>query len=216
MTIKIILTSYLLTYMYGDRVFQDPLLLSREVLKKSYQDSLYYISNEKNINAILKDCSKKRHLFVFAGIPSFEEVCTDLYPNPVLMAIKIHLPYELFASFFYERDEECYLVKNDILIKESYLEKVYLTLAYEDNHLFYKETKVDEIKDITLSLTEEEICKIKKEFQSSIESYRYAIMTNIKYLKEKLITFLESCDSEALDNEELLPIIKESFETLSL
>ena len=53
MNVKIILTSYFLKFMYGDRAYDDPLLLSREIMKKAYNEGLYYISSNKNIVANL-------------------------------------------------------------------------------------------------------------------------------------------------------------------
>ena len=59
MNVKIILTSYFLKFMYGDRAYDDPLLLSREIMKKAYNEGLYYISSNKNIDAVLKSNSKR-------------------------------------------------------------------------------------------------------------------------------------------------------------
>ena len=33
--------------MFGENPFQDPFLLSREVIKKAYNEGLYFISNER-------------------------------------------------------------------------------------------------------------------------------------------------------------------------
>ena len=84
--------------MYGDRAYDDPLLLSREIMKKAYHEGLYYISSNKNIDDILKDNSK-RTLYLFAGIPSFQDVCMNLFPREELYALKINIPYEAKIAY---------------------------------------------------------------------------------------------------------------------
>ena len=68
MNVQIVLTSYLLTYMYGDLAFSSSLLLTREVIKKAYNEGLYYVSNEKNIDDILNEGNiKKEDCLLFLG-----------------------------------------------------------------------------------------------------------------------------------------------------
>jgi len=205
MNIKILLTSYLLTYMYGDRVYEDPLLLGREVIKKAYNEGLYYISSEKNIENILKNPDRKRSFLVFAGIPTFQEVCVDLSPSKKITALKINLPYETLASFNYIEEGESALENKNIPLKEEEIEKVSLHLSFQNNHLEYTEEETENLEE-----NKEEILKF---FQKEIESFRFAILNNIEYLREKLITFLESSDcKEALEKEETLKLIKECYE----
>ena len=105
MNVKIILTSYFLKFMYGDRAYDDPLLLSREIMKKAYHEGLYYISSNKNIDDILKDNSK-RTLYLFAGIPSFQDVCMNLFPREELYALKINIPYQAMVNLNYDDEEK--------------------------------------------------------------------------------------------------------------
>lgn len=191
--------------MYGDRVYEDPLLLSREVIKKAYNEGLYYISSEKNIASILENPEKKRSFLVFAGIPTFQEVCIDLSPSKTLNALKINLPYEKLATFIYNKNGESFLEHHDIELKEEYLEKVNLYLSFQNNQLEYLEEETKNLEE-----NKEEIVKY---FQKEIESFRFAILNNIDYLREKLLTFLESEECKfALEKEEILKMIKECYE----
>ena len=56
MDIHILLTDYQLKFMYGERAFQDPILLSREVLKKAWS---VYQKNEASalftVKTVLSD-----------------------------------------------------------------------------------------------------------------------------------------------------------------
>ncbi len=204
MEIKIILTSYFLTYMYGDRAYEDPLLLSREIIKKAYNDGLYYISSKKNIEGILKE-KNKRTLYVFAGIPTFQDVCMNLYPSEKLYALKIKLPYEVLARFEYDVQEKVMIGQN---ISLTDTQKITLGLNYENEALSYKETKDEEI----LEPIPTEITKL---FQKEIENYRYAILTSVEYLKNSLIKFLESERSKKLlEDEKNLELIKKCYEEL--
>lgn len=190
--------------MYGDRAYEDPLLLSREIIKKAYNDGLYYISSKKNIEGILKE-KNKRTLYVFAGIPTFQDVCMNLYPSEKLYALKIKLPYEVLARFEYDVQEKVMIGQN---ISLTDTQKITLGLNYENEALSYKETKDEEI----LEPIPTEITKL---FQKEIENYRYAILTSVEYLKNSLIKFLESERSKKLlEDEKNLELIKKCYEEL--
>ena len=206
MTIKIILTSYFLTYMYGDRAYEDPLLLSREILKKTYSEGLYYISSPKNIESLMNNPHSRRTLYVFAGIPTFKDVCMNLYPNEKLSALKITLPYETLASFQYDNEEKV-LCGKKITLEE--MMPTELGLTYEKEKLKYVEITED------YSFTPEEEAII-HEFQKEIENFRYAILTSVEYLKNLLVAFLQKRANEELyNNNAYLNMVKECYEELT-
>ncbi len=202
MKLKINLSSYSLAYLFGDRVFQDSFLLSREVLKKAYQEKIYYISSENNVDELLSHPENFREILVFAGIPSFAEVCTDLSPNSVLYAVKISLNYEVLANF--ERVNS--FLENTVDFES--MEKVNLYLSSNNGKLFYQEQQVN-------SHLEEEREKIEKNFLEEIKTYRYAIQKELEYLDSRVTKFLESSKSkEVLEDEQVLQILKEIYEML--
>lgn len=193
--------------MYGNRVFQNPFLLSLEIVKKAYNESLYYISSPSHIEAILEHPEEKRNIFVFAGIPSFKEVCIHLYPNKTLTALKLKLPYESLADFQYQKRDEATLEKQNVEVKKENLEKVTLYLTYKDHTLCYAEQESE------LVFTEDRKEEIIKSFVTETKNYVYEITENINFLKKKLESFLlSSICKEKLEDEEFLQMIKEIYE----
>jgi len=201
MNLRIMLTSFSLTYMYGDRVYGYPFLLSREVIKKAYNEGLYFISSEKNIEDILNNPEKKRSILVFAGIPTFQAVCVDLSPRKELTALKIKLPYEELAKFTYKKETKQTLENKEMTIPKDSLEKVNLYLTFQNNELEYLEKNLENLEE-----NEEEILKY---FAKEMESFRFAILNKVEYLKEKLESFLSSnVSKEFYEQEENLKMIK--------
>lgn len=209
MDVQIVLTSYLLTYMYGDLAFQNSLLLTREVIKKAYHEGLYYISSEKNIDSLIQGAEqKKRRLLTFSGIPTFEEVCMNLSPSKVIYALKITLPYEELATFQYLEKKEI-LDKKNVMLQKGVLEKKTLYLNYEEGLLCYKETPQTE------DYFQEKIEEIEKHFKKEIENYKFAIENRMNDLRKSLFEFLETDASKALlEDQAKLQEIKESYEEL--
>ena len=206
MNVKIILTSYFLKFMYGDRAYDDPLLLSREIMKKAYHEGLYYISSNKNIDDILKDNSK-RTLYLFAGIPSFQDVCMNLFPREELYALKINIPYEAMVNLKYDKEEKV-MAGEDVDVSHS--EKITLGLIYDakDLHYVLKEENYHYEPDKD---------QIIKEFIQELESYQYTIKSSVEYLQKRLNDFLTSdACKRALDDENTLNDIKECYEILQL
>src|SRR5574344_837114 len=89
------LTSYLLQFKYSDFAYEDPLLLSREIIKKAYNEGLYYIASSKEIDKIIKNKKiSQNDISLYAGIPTLQdlsfgnEICSSFY------ALRICFPYE--------------------------------------------------------------------------------------------------------------------------
>ncbi len=201
MKLKINLSGYSLDYLFGDRVFQDSFLLSREVIKKAYQEGLYYISSKKNIYEFLK---KKNHrtMIVFAGIPSFSEVCTELSPQKELYALKMTLDYEVLANF---HEENGFLVHDDVDFLN--IEEVKLYRNIKNNLLVYEEEKWN-----NAIVKEEEVAKT---LGKELQNYHYGITKALENLNKKVTQFLQSEKSKPfLENEESLEFMKEIYEML--
>ena len=210
MNIQIILTSYLLKFMFGENPFQDPFLLSREVIKKAYNEGLYFISNERTIDAFLKEKESDRrgNLFVFAGIPNFEDICLNLSALPTLYAVKISLPYEVLVDFQLETSHgDMVLFKENVSISKKCLEKVVLDLYFNHQKLEYRVSSSN--KEIV------PLAETTRFFIQNIKNYHYAISNKVKFLEEEVTIFLNSQEGlKNLEKEENLQLIKEIYEEL--
>ena len=210
MNIQIILTSYLLKFMFGENPFQDPFLLSREVIKKAYNEGLYFISNERTIDAFLKEKESDRrgNLFVFAGIPNFEDICLNLSALPTLYAVKISLPYEVLVDFQLETSHgDMVLFKENVSISKKCLEKVVLDLYFNHQKLEYRVSSSN--KEIV------PLAETTRFFVQNIKNYHYAISNKVKFLEEEVTTFLNSQEGlKKLEKEENLQLVKEIYEEL--
>lgn len=210
MNIQIILTSYLLKFMFGENPFQDPFLLSREVIKKAYNEGLYFISNERTIDAFLKEKESDRrgNLFVFAGIPNFEDICLNLSALPTLYAVKISLPYEVLVDFQLETSHgDMVLFKENVSISKKCLEKVVLDLYFNHQKLEYRVSSSN--KEIV------PLAETTRFFIQNIKNYHYAISNKVKFLEEEVTTFLNSQEGlKKLEKEENLQLVKEIYEEL--
>ena len=210
MNIQIILTSYLLKFMFGENPFQDPFLLSREVIKKAYNEGLYFISNERTIDAFLKEKESDRrgNLFVFAGIPNFEDICLNLSALPTLYAVKISLPYEVLVDFQLETSHgDMVLFKENVSISKKCLEKVVLDLYFKHQKLVYRVSSSN--KEIV------PLAETTRFFIQNIKNYHYAISNKVKFLEEEVTTFLNSQEGlKKLEKEENLQLVKEIYEEL--
>ena len=210
MNVQIVLTSYLLKFMFGENPFQDPFLLSREVIKKAYNEGLYFISNERTVDAFLKERENDRfgNLFVFAGIPSFEDICLNLSALPKLYAIKISLPYEELIDFTLLMDQgDMILCKNNVQIKKEYLEKVLLDLSLEKNKLRYQ---LESEKPLEIDLNEALTFLV-----HNVKNYHFAISNKLHFLEEELNDFLQTEEGlKKMEDEENLQIVKEIYEEL--
>lgn len=213
MDIHILLTDYQLKFMYGDRAFQDPILLSREVLKKAYHDGLYFIGREKVIDKICENKTfSTRSAFFFAGIPSIEEISLVNVVSPVLYAVKIELPYEILAMFSYGSfGGETVLKRKDISLQKYSLKKVCLHLKMMDKKPVYIEEKEMERTPFCLGEKEE----LKEYFLHSIKEYKFIVEKNLDALRKKLENFLNSPQGMwFMDSPDNLQRVKESYEDL--
>ena len=214
MNIQIILTDYILKYMYGEQTFQDKRLLSLEVIKKAYQEGLYFVSKEEHIKAILNHQTfPSKNIYVFAGIPSLEAIALDLSIIPKLSAIKIQLPYETLASFKMEEGKNT-LKGSKIQISQMEMTQKNLQLDIKEKQIAYKES--DEQDKTTFTLyTQEERRELQKYLYKRIVEYEYIIHKKLEQLRGLLVNFLNSkACLNALDDEEYLQNLAEIYEDL--
>lgn len=213
MDIHILLTDYQLKFMYGERAFQDPILLSREVLKKAYHEGLYFIGQEKVINKICQNKKFSTHsAFFFAGIPSMEEISLVSVISPVLYAVKIELPYEVLAMFSYDSfGGETVLKKENVPLQEYEIKRVCFHLQMVDKKPVYVEKNETERMSFDLKEKEELI----QYFYHSIKEYKFIIEKNLDALRKKLENFLNSPQGIwFMDSPDNLQRVKESYEDL--
>lgn len=183
MNIHIVLTNYLLKFMYGDRAFQDPILLSREVLKKAYQEGLYFISPNKSIIDKIYEDKKfpNNNGFFFAGIPSITDVCLISSLCKEMYAIKLSLPYEELTSFSYTVvGGEKVLSEKVNNLKEEYFSKANLSLKVDNKTPLYIESG----ESCPLSYVDQ--VKVIDYFLSNVMEYKYMIESSLDALKERL------------------------------
>lgn len=211
MNIQIILTDYILKFMYGENTFQDKRLLSLEVIKKAYQEGLYFVSSKKNIDYLVKNNKfKSKNIFLFAGIPSIEEAALDLSIQKVLYAVKIDIPYEILVDFLY--DEENRTLRKE-KVKLDKFNPVKLVLEAGEKDIFYQETLYDD--GINYSFTEEEKTCLLKYFKKDLEEYHYILLKKIEELRNVVVSFLNSNVSlNALDDTQCLNYLAMIYEDL--
>lgn len=206
MKLHVVLTSYLMKFMYGDNAFQDPLLLSREIVSTSYQEGLYYISSEANIKKMMKEKKFPHDIYLYAGIPSLLDISLNDFIKPSLVALKLTLTYEDLALLKLEDKELRASIMDTANIK---MEKVILNLIY-DKEPHYISSLVPN-KTFLFNKDEEE--KIKDYFLKQIENYHYTCCFKGRELAHSLLTFLQSNSCLKLSDEVLLEI-KETYEEL--
>lgn len=208
MNIQIVLTDYILKFMYGDQTFQDQRLLSLEVMKKAYQEGLYFISKKENIEKIIENqVFKNKSIFVFAGIPTLEEAALDLSIIKELYAIKMYFPYETLADFAYDEENK---TLNKRIKELPNLQKVKLKLVVSDKEIAYQETDED-----VQEWNQEEEQELISYFRKKMEEYHYILIKKLEELREQLLSFLSSKESTAaLEDEESLESLALLYEEL--
>lgn len=208
MNIQIVLTDYILKFMYGDQTFQDQRLLSLEVMKKAYQEGLYFISKKENIEKIIENQAfKNKSIFVFAGIPTLEEAALDLSILKELYAIKMYFPYETLVDFLYDEDNK---TLNKRVKELPELQKVKLKLVVSDKEIAYQETDED-----VQEWNQEEEQELISYFRKKMEEYHYILIKKLEELREQLLSFLSSKESmAALEDEESLESLALLYEEL--
>lgn len=208
MNIQIVLTDYILKFMYGDQTFQDQRLLSLEVMKKAYQEGLYFISKKENIEKIIENQAfKNKSIFVFAGIPTLEEAALDLSILKELYAIKMYFPYETLVDFAYDEENK---TLNKRIKELPSLQKVKLKLVVSDKEIAYQETDEDVQK-----WNQEEEQELISYFRKKMEEYHYILIKKLEELRELLLSFLNSKESmAALEDEESLESLALLYEEL--
>ena len=210
MNIQIILTDYILRFMYGEQTFQDKRLLSLEVIKKAYQEGLYFISKKDNIDEIVKNQQfKSKNIFVFAGIPTLEEAALDLTILNEMYAVKLQVPYEVLAEFSYDEENKTLRKKK---VKIENLLPVKLRLVVQDKDIHYEECEYEEeVSLLNPSDCTELICHFKR----GIEQYHYILVKKLEELRDQLVSFLSSKDCvSALDDVECLNQLALIYEDL--
>ena len=210
MNIQIILTDYILKYMYGEQTFQDKRLLSLEVIKKAYQEGVFFVSKKRNIDEIVHHKRfKNKSIFVFAGIPSLEEAALDLSVLNEMYAVKLQIPYEVLADFSY--DEESKTLKKDSVVVDHFL-PVKLRLVVSDKQIFYEECEYNhEVEE----LSDQEKMELISFFRRGIEEYHYVLKKKLEELRFQLLKFLHSKDSlDALDDVNILNQLALIYEDL--
>jgi len=200
--------------MYEDQPFHDPILLSREVLKKAYHEGLFYIAKKEMVEEAYQNKKfSTRKVFVTAGVPSIEEIALTHAICPTFYALKINLPYEILAEFQYKDDIDFATLENNHLdLNDATLEIVSLDLTIEEKKPIYI-VKKDLDQDHT-SWQQEDIEYAKKYFLKSIQEYIYIIKKNLDLLKEKLIIYA-SMNEQTFEDDKMLQLFKESYETLT-
>lgn len=196
MKLEIILTNYIKKYSYTDLALSNIILLQREVMKKAYQDGLYFIGTKKELE-------NSNSIKLYPGLPSIEDIL-DTNLNKTLDTIKISLPYEDIMDFVYNSTRSKKALTKTIPLNKLKTKKVKL---YLDKDLTYKEDKI--------SLTKLDELIIINELSSNIKNYKYYIENNVNKLNEEVINFI-STNKKYIENEDNLETIKVILETLQI
>lgn len=213
MNVQIILTDYLLKFMYGDQAFQDSLLLSREVLKKANAEGLYYISSKEMIDKITSSREFPHNIFLFAGIPTLEEIALTQTIRPYLYALHIHIPYELLASFQLSSENQDTCLKGFLNPSDFTYEKVLLEYTSHQQKPVYQEISWDAEKKEDFKASEKE--EMMLYFSNSVKQYKYAIKNKLKYIREQWDIFFKAEWSVSyLEDKAFLQFAKQSYEEI--
>lgn len=132
-----------------------PLINKRDLLLKCYNEGLYHITTEENLLKILESGYIKssnlfnsygeKKVFMFAGIPSFEEVCSNIGGKSKLIAIKINPSYEQLSDFLYrDKNDSAITYSGNLEINDKQIEIAYLGLNKNDEKLEYKKINKEE------------------------------------------------------------------------
>lgn len=136
-------------FLYFMKFFNSPIIQKRDLLLKCYNEGLYHLTEEENVSKILESGYLKassyfnsygsKKVFMFAGIPSFEEVCSNLGGKTKFIAIKINPTYNQLTDFFYRSKNDYAISYNgDLNLTNKQIEICYLGLYKNNNNLEYK------------------------------------------------------------------------------
>lgn len=131
-----------------------PVLGKRDLLLKCYSEGLYHITTEENLSKILKagyikpssffDSYGSKKVFMFSGIPSFEEVCSNIGGKSKLVAIKINPSYEQLSEFLYrDKNDKAITYNGNLSLNDKQIEIAYLGLYKNNDKLEYKKINKD-------------------------------------------------------------------------
>lgn len=129
--------------------FHSPLLEKRELVLKCYNEGLYHITKEENLINILDYGYLKasnrfqsygnKKVFLFAGIPSFEDVCMNVSFKEKLVAVKINPTYEELTEFIYRsKNDDAIAYEGNLNLTDKLIEIAYLGLYKEKDSFIYK------------------------------------------------------------------------------
>lgn len=139
-----------------------PIFRKSELFFKCYNEGLYHITKEENIinileSGYLKASSKyqsygDKKVFLFAGIPTVEDVCINTSFKEKLVAIKINPTYEQLLTFiFRNKDDEAIAYLGNLSLTDKQIEIVYLGLYKEKDNFIYKTISKEEYDNYKLN-----------------------------------------------------------------
>lgn len=131
------------------KYFHAPISEKEELFIKCHKEGLFHITNENNLinileSGYLKASSKEisygnEKVFLFAGIPSFEDICFNIGFKDKLVAVKINPTYEDLTSFIYRnKNDDAIAYIGNLNLTDKLIEIVYLGLHKENNKFIYK------------------------------------------------------------------------------
>lgn len=174
------------------------LLEKRDLMLKCYNEGLYHITSEENAKKILESGYLKassnfssygsKKVFMFAGIPSFEEACSNVEGKSKMVAIKIKPTYEQLTEFLYRsRNDNAIAYKGDLKLTDKQIEVVYLGL-YEENETFkYKEINKDQYDTYLPNFSNEKFKnKIIRKIKILKTSLEKEYLDTMNYLKNSI------------------------------
>lgn len=186
--IKAIILSPLFTEL---KKFHSPLSEKEELLLKCYNDGLYHITKEENLinileSGYLKASSKEisygnEKVFLFAGIPSFEDVCFNISLKEKLVAIKINPTFEDLETFVYRsKNDDAIAFEGNLDLTDKLIEISYLGLYKENDNFIYKTISKEEYDNYKVNFDNRDfqnnfIRQLKAWLIGSEQQYKYTI-----------------------------------------
>jgi hypothetical protein len=172
---------------------QSKTILKNEIIRRA-NSGLYYITTEENANKIIEESlinspepflsyGLKKPIF-YAGIPEFAVSCQDLKLPPIIIAIKLQIPYERLALFQIESQNMAYkLFYPNLLIEPFDLKKVYLGLTTKDYYFCYQEITEDEKENYEVQIPFNEVKFLEKNMGREIKEQLKEIKKRKNQLK---------------------------------
>ena len=205
------------------KVKTNTILEDRELLMKAYNEGLYHITLEENVDSIIETKLMKasnsftsygnKKCFFFAGIPSFDMAAINIKPDIKLTALKLNLTYEQLSHFKYRKENDKSIVYDGNLDLENLkMEKVRLGLSTKDNNFIYKKIEEEDYPNYTPNLNNEQLNLVNNNLKFKLTNYMIGLNKDLDLLKKQVAEFIKDERTTSSLINQTNEIIENNFE----